>query len=105
MLEKVLGRRAGAEAVHADEFAVRPITASQPNRTAASIAILTGALPMIALLRFAGCASSNSSEGTETTRDAMPRSASCFWAATAISTSEPEANSDTLASPWAATSS
>jgi hypothetical protein len=69
------------------------------------MAILTGALPMMAFRRSAGCASSSSSEGTETTRDATPRSASCFWAATAISTSEPEANSDTLASPWAGTNS
>jgi len=36
-----------------------PITASQPNRTAASIAILTWAEPMIALRRSAGWASSN----------------------------------------------
>jgi hypothetical protein len=69
------------------------------------MATFTGALPMMAFRRSAGCESKSSSEGTETTRDAMPRSASCFWAATAISTSEPEANSDTLASPCAATSS
>ena len=60
---------------------------------------------MMAFWQSGLCASSNSSEGTETTRDAMPRSVSCFWAATAISTSEPDANSDTLASPWAAISS
>ena len=72
---------------------------------AASMATFTGALPMMAFLRSEGWASSSSSEGTETTRDGMPRSASCFWAATAISTSEPEANSETFASPWAATSS
>src|SRR4030088_827600 len=82
-----------------------PITASQPNRTAASIAILTGAAPTIAVRRCAGCASSNSSEGTETTRVAMPAPSSCFCAATAISTSEPDAYSETLASPFAATSS
>src|SRR5215510_8500973 len=42
-----------------------PITASQPQRTAASIATLTGALPMMAARFASGCANKSSSEGSE----------------------------------------
>src|SRR6266581_4860704 len=64
VLEKVLGGRAGSETVHAHEFAILADHGVPAQRTAASIAILTGALPMIAFCRSAGCASSSSSEGT-----------------------------------------
>jgi hypothetical protein len=52
MLEHVLGRCAGAEAVHAHagEFAVLPDHRVPAQRTAVSIA-MTGALPMLAALR------------------------------------------------------
>ena len=97
-VSKVLGGRAGAEAVHADELAIPADHGIPAPAHGGFAAILTGRGADDGFWRSAGCASSSSSEGTDDPRG-NTRSASCFWAATATSsTSEPEANSVGLAS-------
>jgi len=67
----------------------------QPQRTAASISDFHRSFGDAAALWALSCASISSSCGTDTTRAAMPSCVS-FCAATAISTSDPRANSDTF---------
>ena len=76
-----------------------PTKRSQPRRTAASTATLTGAVPSTFSRYALSCSSNSSKQGTETTRVGVPFSCSMSRASSAISTSEPLAKIATFASP------
>src|SRR6185437_4635667 len=105
VLEKVLGRRACPETVHTDELAIVadhgiPAPAHGGLDRDLDRRLADQGLQFVFRLR--------QHQFERRHRDhpaAMPFSASCFWASTAIWTSEPVANSETFASPCAAISS
>ncbi len=74
-------------------------------RIAASQAIFTGAMPITRSRTLSGWSKKRSMQGTDTTRVGTPCCSSAACAAMQSETSEPEANSETRASPLAGESS